>query len=504
MTLGKSFFIRLNAYRFRVGACVLGPIDWHWEAGQHWVIAGANGAGKTAFMRSLWGGVPAVGGRFEARIENKLFRDPAALKPFVGYVGPELSRRFWKTDQAADFARHYGGSTAGGIRVEPFLAGEVPQSTPKEVARLAEQGRISPLLGRELRHLSGGEWQKVLLLRALLKRPKLLLLDEPFDGLDAAARDDLSRWLADIMITLPTLLVTHRPEEAADQFTHAAMIRAGRITSQGRFNSVTFPDQPRLEAIPMPAIETQKDRAHSGKVPVQIRSATVRQDDRVILEDIDWTIRTGERWALLGANGAGKSTLIRLISGDHALAYANDIRIFGDRPGDATSRADRQRRIGLFSADLQFRFQKELSVQEVLLSGYFDSIGLFDRATAAHRDRANRLLAEYGLADLAERPFERLSQGQQRLVLLLRAVVKDPDLLIFDEPTQGLDAANRVAATRLIRRASVGRASVYVTHHRQEIDTSFTHVLVLQAGHVAYHGTYADWRTWRGESTDVS
>jgi len=210
----------------------------------------------------------------------------------------------------------------------------------------------------------------------------------------------------------------------------------------------------------------------------RLRNATVRYGDTVILRNINWTVRAGESWALLGPNGSGKTTLLSLILGDNPQVYTNDVTVFGHPRGSGESVWEIKKHIGWVSPELHLHFNDAATCYEVVASGFHDTVGLFRSASSRQRAVARRWLARFQLLDFAQRPLFSLSAGLQRMVLLARALVKNPRLLILDEPCQGLDAAHRDLFVRavdaLIRAGTV--TAIYVTHRPDEIPPSIKHV----------------------------
>jgi molybdate transport system ATP-binding protein len=212
-----------------------------------------------------------------------------------------------------------------------------------------------------------------------------------------------------------------------------------------------------------------------------MKDVTVRYDHVTVLESLNWTVRQGENWAVVGPNGAGKSTLLNLITGDNLQAYANEIYLFGKRRGSGESLWEIKERIGVVSAELQVRYRKDLTAFDVVASGLFDSVGLYRRLAAGQSRRVRETMQRLGLSSLAARNYHQLSYGERRMVLIARALVKSPPLLILDEPCQGLDRANRALILAVIDRiGQKGRTSlIYVTHHEKEIPPSVHHILRL-------------------------
>ena len=217
-----------------------------------------------------------------------------------------------------------------------------------------------------------------------------------------------------------------------------------------------------------------------------------------ILRDVDWTVREGEHWALLGPNGAGKSTLLSLILGDHPQVYANDVRLFGQRRGSGESIWEIKRRIGWVAPELHLYYPadgirpadgtspRHATGLQVVESGFYDSVGLYRTCSPEQQETARQWMEKLGIDERADAPFAKLSEGEQRLVLLARALVKRPLLLILDEPCQGLDASNRERVRQVVEEigSSTNTSVLYVTHNADELPLIVNHVLRLDKGRV--------------------
>jgi molybdate transport system ATP-binding protein len=210
-----------------------------------------------------------------------------------------------------------------------------------------------------------------------------------------------------------------------------------------------------------------------------MKNVTVKYGRTTALDNVNWTMRTGQNWVILGPNGCGKTTLLNLITADNLQAYANEIYLFGKRRGSGESIWDIKERIGMMSSEFQIRYRKPLLAFEVVLSGFFDSVGLFRNASPEQKQTADQWMAVLGIADKSVKTFNQLSYGEQRMVLLARSMVKMPQLLILDEPYQGLDRTNR---QRILDAIDVighhrGTNIIYVTHYPDEIPAGMTHML---------------------------
>jgi molybdate transport system ATP-binding protein len=294
------------------------------------------------------------------------------------------------------------------------------------------------------------------------------------------------------------ILVTQRPEEVIPGITHVLLIRNGRVALAGTKEEVLTPARMRriagkgfaemLKSLPeirLPLTGMEEPSRPAGEPLVEMRNIHVAFGAYVVFDNLNWTVRRGEHWAVVGPNGSGKSTLLSLITGDNLQVYANEVLLFGKRRGEGESIWDIRRRIGVVSPELQLRYRKPVPVREVVLSGFFDSIGLYRRAEPAQEAVAERWLEILGMADHAERMFTRLSYGEKRLALIARAMVKSPELLILDEPCQGLDRPNRERILALLEGIGEQTATglIYITHHEEEMIPCIDRILRLEKKH---------------------
>lgn len=356
-------------------------------------------------------------------------------------------------------------------------------------AKAIDELGLGTLLDRRLLTLSNGERQRVQLARAFCQPLRLLILDEPFIGLDSASRkrlhEILNRWMA---TPLRLLIVTTRPEDLPSGITNILRVEKCRVVGQD-----TWPNR----ALRKPARATgqaavrrrigRPARAGSGSELVRLRRITIRYGGRVILRDLDWTVTAGENWALLGPNGSGKTTLLSLITGDNPQAYAQEVTVFGRRHGEGIPLQEIKKRIGYVSPELHLHYDGSVPCFDVVASGFGDTVGLFEKVTGKRRLAVEKWLARFGLRRWARTPLGGLSAGLQRMTLLARALVKEPELLILDEPCQGLDREHRRLfvdrVDRLIRNGAV--TAIYVTHRPDEIPPSIGKVFRLPAERTA-------------------
>jgi molybdate transport system ATP-binding protein len=226
-----------------------------------------------------------------------------------------------------------------------------------------------------------------------------------------------------------------------------------------------------------------------GEALVEMKDTTVKYGHLVALDRLNWSMKRGENWAILGPNGAGKSTLVKLILGENPQAYANQIFLFGKRRGSGETIWEIKKRMGVVSAELQVQYRKKMSAYEVIASGFFDSIGLYQAPTPQQREAVERWVDLLKIKDLAKEPYHQLSFGQKRMILLARAMVKSPILLIADEPCHGLDVVNRRRILKILERIGQTQTNLlYITDRRDEILPCITHVMRLQKGKLLQQG----------------
>ena len=447
------------------------------RAGESWAFVGTNGSGKSALARALAGELNLLKGEYQSDF-TRLTR--LSFEQLQKLVSDEWQRN--NTDLLSPGEEDTGRTTAEIIQDEV--------KDPTRCQRLAEQFGITPLLNRRFKYLSTGETRKTLLCQALMSEPELLILDEPFDGLDVQSRAQLASLLASLNQQGYTLvLVLNRFDEIPDFIQHAGVLADCNLTETGEKTALLkqvliaqLAHSEQLDGITLPEPDAPSARhaldPHQPRIV--LRDGVVSYDDRAILNHLSWTVNPGEHGQIVGPNGAGKSTLLSLITSDHPQGYSNDLTLFGRRRGSGETIWDIKKHIGYVSSSLHLDYRVSTTVRNVILSGYFDSIGIYQAVSDKQHKLAQQWLDILGMDNrVADAPFHSLSWGQQRLALIVRALVKHPTLLILDEPLQGLDPLNR----QLIRRfvdvlISEGETQLlFVSHHAEDAPSCITHRL---------------------------
>jgi molybdate transport system ATP-binding protein len=412
------------------------------------LFTGPNGSGKSSAARAL-----------------------AASVPGARLLSAESQQAFYEAELEADESNFRKGADTS--RTPSELLGEAGRRHP-----LFAAFRLEPCWKRGYRLLSTGEGRKVLLLEAVLSAPSLLILDEPFDGLDRAAHAELAEAIARVAETLPLIVVgafgdhgAHGLPFSPDAVREVVLFEQLRPVFRGTAQEfVARASSIKTEhGSPPVHLGSTIEPLEPGVPIVELVQGHVRYGDQIVFEGLDLRIAAGQHTLIEGPNGSGKSSLLEMITGDHPQAYANDLHLFGRRRGTGESIWDIKKRLGLVSARLHRDYRVGGSVEQVLISGLFDSIGIYQKTEPSHHARALAWLEWLDLGIAPQAAFRDLSFGQQRLVLIARAAIKLPPLLVLDEPTSGLDADNRARVLELCESlCTQERCTVLMVTHRPD------------------------------------
>ena len=464
----------------RDGRQVLRDVQWHIRPGERWLLRGANGAGKTQLLKLLAGDVwpqPAPGAQRLYTRDGEEYNEPWLVREEIAYLGAERQDRY----------EHYHWNHRAVTVVGTGLQhSDIPREPLTRAARTQAQALLrsvglGALAARRFLTLSYGERRLVLLARALAWRPRLLLLDEPLNGLDATHRQRFLRVLHGLRHSqLPVVYATHRLEEVPAGMSHVAQLAGGRLRT-----GVWRPKRRRSIVAPRATAHARVTTAASRLL--RMRDASVWRDGRAVLRGVSLELARGERVVVHGANGSGKSTLLGTLYGEHAVANGGELWRRGVPPGMPLHAF--QRRVGRVSPELQLALPRQLTAAETVVAGLRGSFGLDAPVTGAEQRRARQALRRVGAVALAARAFGTLSYGQARRVLFARALAGAPWLLLLDEPYTGLDSATRSALRALLHSSSLARlAIVMATHHADDWPPGVTQQLELAGGVVRYRG----------------
>lgn len=421
-------------------------------------IVGRNGSGKTAYVEQLRKQMAS------SRVRYIAFCDTYGAATDRVYY---LQLRWNQHD--IDNETPYVGDIIQRVYNQ---TGEDTAERRQLLQKLYTLFGFEPLLDKYVISLSSGELRKFQLIKTLLTQPETLILDNPFIGLDTETRQQLNQLFPLLARDqhLIIYMVIAREENIPNYVDEIIW-----ITPEEEFRAPLHHLDPQRHQAILSLANTSELKTDNDEV-VRFNQVSIRYDNRTILKDLDWIIRKGECWALSGPNGSGKSTLLSLICADNPQAYANDIRLFGKQRGSGESIWEIKRAIGYVSPEMHRAYQHNIPAIQVVASGLKDTMGLYTRANESERTQCRWWMNIFGIEDLADRPFLTLSSGEQRMVLLARAFVKVPQLLILDEPLHGLDSQNRLLVKEIIQTYSQlpGKTLIMVTHYEEELPACFT------------------------------
>lgn len=437
----------------RLGSVYLENICLTIYEGQNWVFLGANGSGKSRLGQLIEEEWPGTCGFVSFEKEK------------------EVIDRERREDESDIIDQPDPGRSAAHLILEEG-------GNRKEMNQLAHKFRFSELLERGIKYLSSGELRKVIIASELLKHPELLILDEPYDGLDAQSRKDLSLLINHLLDEgYQLIILLNRFSEIPASIKNLGYLQDKRLALQGKTDKILQTEEiQRLHHFQglmnreLPPPVSKDNTLYKGKTLVSMKNIRVSYDSKTVLKGLNWTVLRGEHWKIVGPNGVGKSTLLSLISGDNPQAYKNDITLFGLKKGSGESIWDIKKHIGYLSSSLQRDYRVRTTVRLVVISGFYDSIGLYSHYSESEARIADQWLQLIGMEKKRDTPFQKLSFGEQRLILIIRAMVKHPPLLILDEPCQGLDEINRLMILKMVDiLAEKGETTLlYVTHHSED------------------------------------
>ncbi len=339
------------------------------------------------------------------------------------------------------------------------------------------------------RQLSSGESRKLMLLNSLSQNPDLIIFENPYDGLDAESCLVLDAALAKLpKLGLQILVTVNNPGDIPQWCTHLAIVNGRRLAHQGMLPEIlqkvdSVIKQNRGASFQMKTAPVGDDE---DRELVHLRQGFAKYGTQEIFSELTLKVTSGQHTLITGPNGSGKSTLLQIITGDNHNCYANDLKIFGIKRGTGESIWDLKRQMGIVSPDLHRNYYIPGSALQVVLSGFFDSIGVYRQYTTTQKDVALHWLDMIGLAENSHTPFRQLSYAMQRLCLIARALIKMPRLLILDEPTQGLDLHNRHNLLDFLDRIAREKVStiLYATHRRDEFRDFFRQHIDLSENHI--------------------
>jgi molybdate transport system ATP-binding protein len=479
------------------GDKALSQVSWRLNPGEHWAFIGPNGAGKTTFLRMIRGDIwpdPSETGRRIYALHGENQESLIGIKEAIALVSPEQQNDYVvkKWNMRGEDVVYSGFFDS----IWPYTKPDKHQQGTAEL--IFDLLKLQHLRQKGILSMSQGEARKILIARALVSGPRILILDEFCNGLDIPSRKKLLHFADGLtQAGIQILYATHRAEELIPSLTHYIYLNKGKVVSMGPMDALPVPG---LQGTPRRSTRVYSTAgAMSTLFPhippssdtndnlVHIENADVFLGSSKVLHNISWNVKTGENWAILGKNGSGKSTLIKIITGDIYPAWGGTVRLFG--MPELVSLWDIRKMIGTVTPELQTDFTFDISVCAVVQSGFFSEIGLSHDLSAEQRGIAEQWLEFFGLEALSTKSVLQLSYGEKRKVLIARALVNNPRLLILDEPCNGLDDTARSNFLDLLTRISeMGINIIMITHHLDDLIPSITHALIIDEGRIVVKG----------------
>lgn len=462
--------------------------------GEHIAVVGPNGGGKSMFVDIIVGRHPLL---MRDPVYNfapstkKLIADNIKYITFRDSYGSDNDKTYYLQQRWNQMEIDKETPIVGDKLEEAFmLAGEDTPDRRQLQQHIYNLFHMEHLLDKYVILLSSGELRKFKLASTLFADPRVLIMDNPFIGLDADTRDQLKELLKTLSEerALQIILVLSKSDDIPDFITHVVEVKDMKV-----YPKVTKEEYLQHRApFPTRVLSKDKEKAildlpykgdeyHSKEV-IKMNKVRIQYGERIILDELDWTVMCGERWALSGQNGAGKSTLLSLVCADNPQSYACDIALFGKPRGSGESIWDIKKHIGYVSPELHRAYQRDMPAIRIVASGLKDSVGLYVKPDKDDYDKCRFWMDIFGLKGLEETTFLKLSSGEQRLVLLARAFVKDPELLILDEPLHGLDNTNRRLVKDVIETfcKRKNKTMIMVTHYKDELPSCIDHSIYLK------------------------
>ena len=458
---------------------VLRDLNWEILPGENWLLSGTSGSGKSSLAKVIAGKQSYFGN------VTVSFNTKSTLPARVFYV--ESWYQFKNIEGVANFyyQQRYTSLQAKetlSVRAELQDFGKEHQLDYTTAERLLEELQFVALANSSLLELSSGEHKKLQLIKALWLKPQLLIIDQPYTGLDAVSRIKLNTLLNEVAAEGVQLIVIANDTELPHCINRFAHIREEQLERHDSAKMVSVLPERTLGQLPG---FLKVAPVYSSKEIVRMVNVNIRYGEKQVLKNINWEIRVGEKWLLQGHNGSGKSTLLSLINGDHPQSYANHFYLFGNKRGSGESIWDIKQRIGIISPEFHWYFDASSTVWQSIASGFFDSVGLFKHLPFSKRTKVDELIEFFGLTENKNDVLSSLPLGKQRLVLLARTFIKNPELLILDEPCQGLDLQQTKYFNELVDELSCnGMTLIYVGHFESDLPDCLEKKIVLENGEV--------------------
>jgi molybdate transport system ATP-binding protein len=449
--------------------------DWEMYPEENWAITGVNGSGKTTFLEIVEGRLMKTKGELVYNFANVDVDVDVDADANTGKASGCIASVYFN-EPSIDYSNFYyqqrynASETDSIVTVRNFLKLNATDDIPE-----LEAFDIKRLLDMEIIKLSNGQFKKMLITKALMKKPRLLLLDNLYTGLDKQAREYIAHTINQITL-LGTNVIIVAGKDIPNSITNVMEIENFSIKNTLNIKNYIPVYHYRRQKLPIlpPA------PAQTFATAVKLEDVNIVYNNKPVVNQAKWTISHGEKWALTGPNGAGKSMLLSLIFADNPQAYSNDIVLFDRRRGTGESIWDIKDNIGFVSPEMHLYFYRHKTCREVALSGLSENPYRKIQITDEIMQFADNLFDYFAITKICDELFQHVSTGQQNIILLIRALVKNPPMLVLDEPFQGIDCESVNRAKCLLDEYCKNRTLIFVSHQSDELPSCINNYFNIQ------------------------
>lgn len=473
--------LKIQNLNFQYGSnIVLKNLNWKINKGENWQIGGPSGTGKTTLAKIISGEIKNFEGSIEFNFDenSELPKKVLYVSNWYQFTNLEGDKNFYYQQRYNKFAKNETLT----------VFAELKHFAKKEHLNFQNVENYLNIFGfenfkeQQLIELSSGEHKKLQLVKAFWLKPQILIIDQPYTGLDVKSRKNLNQIFENLTQEGITLLLINNDDEVPSCINRFAEIKNGSFLELTHHSEITKGEERTPKELPY---FLQKPPKTNAREMVKLENVNVSYGEKKVLKNINWQLNEGERWLLQGPNGSGKSTLLSLLNGDHPQAYANQIYLFGKKRGSGESIWDIKEKIGIISPELHWYYDLNANVAQTIASGFFDSMSLYQKLSFNQQQKLEQILHFFDLKEDKNKKLNTLSLGKQRLALLARTIVKNPELLILDEPCQGLDVQQTKYFNRVVDDlCKSGHTLIYVGHFESQLPESLSHKLILEKGEI--------------------
>ena len=465
---------QLNIHSFKKNQEeIISDFDWKINTKESWAIIGNIGVGKTTLLKII------SGEEYLSMDSGQLIFNKSIVQKDVEFISFSDDKKWIKRSNYYYQQRYYTSLTEDEISLHDFIfTKKTEQHKLNNINALIEKYSLSKLLEIPFFQLSNGQKNKSILIKSLQSTAKIFLLDNPFIGIDSASRKDIFKLIDQLVKDGKHVIYSTNYQDFASSTTNILELNKNKKYATYKVSDFQYSLEKKERIITV----NQKPTSENKKI-IELRNVTITYGEKTILDHINWQVLKGEKWTVFGENGSGKSTLLSLLYADHPYAYKNEILLFNE-PRKNQSIWEIKSRIGYLSSEFHLHFNEPLSVLEVIGTGFFDTLTLLKKLTETQVNTILELLNALQLSHLKNRNFLTLSFGEQRLVLFARAVVKVPELLILDEPYQGLDESTINICNQYIENNLQDVTLIFTSHYIEELPKSINKILHLVNGKI--------------------